>query len=185
MTLSAASTLARARAAIDKHVVYRLGAGGLHPEHALPCDKENRCDCSGFALWALGVSRFVQPSHPWIAHFPPLGGQFQWIDTSRIVQSARGGLPLAVVDNPSPGDLIVYGDKDGHEGHVGIVGQLGDIGGAPISVIHCSAGNMRRFGDAIKETAVENFWKARGALYVRPLDYGAEALGGADTPSTA
>jgi hypothetical protein len=173
--LTSANTLTRARLACGKRIEYRNGAGGLFPEHALPCDNANRCDCSGFSLWALGVSRWARPSHPWIADFPPIGGAFAWIDTTRLYLAAKAGLPMCEVEAPAPGDLIVYGDWRGfdgkmREGHVGIIGQLGEFGG-PLSVIHCSSGNWKKAGDAILETPLASFWKERGAIYARPLAY--------------
>ncbi len=164
------NTLARARSACGKHITYRLGCGGENPLVALPCDVENRCDCSGFALWALGVSRTVRLGHPWRDLFPPIAGQPYGIDTSRIVHAAHFGKAFRVVPVPAPGDLLVYPDVHAvRQGHVGIIGRVEE--GTPVTVIHCSAGNMRALGDAIAETAVEPFWRTRGAIYVRPLGY--------------
>lgn len=169
-------TIARVRNASGKGVAYKDGKGGLHPEYPLPCDEHNLCDCSGAALWALGVSRWIRAGHPWAEHFPPINGEFQWLDTTRIVQDAKATQKaFRIVAEPEPGDLIVYGDRAGHEGHVGVISEVRD--GQPVKVVHCSAGNYRATGDAIRETDVASFWHDRGAIYARPVDYPAKGVG--------
>lgn len=179
--------LSRARSATGKSIEYRNGCGGENPLVQLPCDADNRCDCSGFCLWSLGVSRTVRLGHPWRDRFPPIAGMPYGLDTSRIAQDATGAhKAFRAVPEPAPGDLIVYGDwKDAsggrREGHVGIVGQLGEFGG-PLTVIHCSRGNWTARGDAILETPVAAFWKSRGAIYARSLMYEAPAVGASGAP---
>lgn len=168
--LTSSQVLERARSACGKQITYRLGHGGDDPKAALPCDSGNECDCSGFALWALGVSRTVRLSHPWRDLFPPIKGQPYGIDTTRIVEDATGPeKAFRKVDIPEPGDFIVYGDGGGHEGHIGIVSAVHE--GHPTNVVHCSAGNMRSLGDAIAETTTLPFWFTRGAIYARPKMY--------------
>lgn len=168
--MNAADTLARARSAVGKQIAYRLGKGGEDPRTALPCDADKRCDCSGFALWAIGVSRTVRVAHRWRDRFPPIDGQPFGIDTTRIFADATGDRKaFRIVELPEPGDLLVYGDRHGHEGHIGIISSTEQ--GIPVMVIHCSAGNFRTTGDAIQETTLQPFWETRGAIYARPVDY--------------
>jgi hypothetical protein len=174
--MTPADTIARIRNACGKGVVYQNGHGGIHPEYPLPCDEHNACDCSGAALWAIGVARWVRASHPWVDRFPPLSGEFQWIDTTRIAKDASGlGLAFRAFREALPGDLIVYGDSGGSEGHVGVVTEV--YGGKATKIAHCSSGNYKATGDAIRETDVAPFWEKRGAIYARPIDYPTPTVG--------
>ena len=136
----------RARSAIGQGCVYALGRGGMHPEATFPWNAQKECDCSGFAMWALGLSRHQEPSVNATSGL--------WYDTSRIVHDATHEHALF---NAFPwelaaiGDLIVYGDRDGHQGHVGVVCTVNEEG--PATVTHCSHGNWTHLGDAIRETA--------------------------------
>jgi hypothetical protein len=73
VTPSSALTVTRALSQVGKPIHYKLGAGGMHPEDDSPT-RTAYCDCSGFAMWALGLSRF--DGHLW------------W-DTTRIVHDAE------------------------------------------------------------------------------------------------
>lgn len=142
----------RARACLGKRCRYRLGAGGVNPRALVPWNESLECDCSGFALWALGLSRAL------------------WYDTTRIAHEAREGaerlfiaVPMGLVE---PGDLLVYGDRRGadaveHQGHVGVVTVVAQSGAppGPVFVVHCSSGNWKRYGDAIYETGPEAWMK--------------------------
>ena len=67
------------------------------------------------------------------------------------------------IEAAKPGALIIYpGGKKG-VGHVGIVTQV--LKGAAIKVLHCSAGNYRKLGDAIAETGPE-VWKRDDARFL-------------------
>ena len=150
--------LTRARSAIGGGCRYGLGHGGMDPRTVHPWDKDALCDCSGFAMWALGVSR----KHGEI-----------WYDTTRMLDDAKGPKALfaAVEDVPvRAGDLIVYGDhknQDGavRQGHVGVVSEVGSDG-TPKRAVHCSHGNERRTGDAIGESNV-GLWLVAGGIVVR------------------
>jgi len=137
--------IARARSAAAKNVVYKLGAGGMRPDKAMPTDANNRCDCSGFVCWALGISR--QTTHPLYLNFN--GG---WINTNAMVNDAKESTgmfrPATLI---VPGVILVFASGGGHRvGHCGIVTKVG-AAGMPETVIHCSSGNSRN-GDAIQET---------------------------------
>jgi len=158
----------RARSAIGQSCIYRLGVGGMHPLNLVPWNQEHACDCSGFAAWALGVSRWLanpRRIHPWSGRF-----EGNWLETTAMVMNAtRGDGVLKIVpdETAEPGDLIVYGDEAGHQGHIGIVS-----GTSPLVVIHCSAGNFRHFQDAIHETGPDVFIH-HNALIVRAETVGA------------
>ena len=166
--MTPADTVDRARSAVGHGCDYHLGAGGMRPNEPHPWDKrEGRiaCDCSGFAMWAWGLSRFQKPV---------------WFDTSRIVAEARYGKglfeALATWADLKPGDGLVWGDRHGKQGHVGVVVSVD-----PVRVIHCSRGNWLKSEpkDAIQETDASVFEK-NGALAVRcklltvPVGAGAE-----------
>jgi hypothetical protein len=149
-----AALLARARSALGQGCAYALGKGGMNPESATPWGEKIESDCSGFALWGAGMPRLV------------------WLDTSRIVQIARDA-PRLFVKIPwieaRPGDFVVYPDRQGtdgnhHEGHIGVVSE---VHGGPTRVIHCSAGNWKRAGDAIQETGPEAWTMNAGSIVVR------------------
>lgn len=151
---------------------YVLGAGGFHPETSNPSSPHWQtgkvgCDCSGFVLWCWGVSR-VQRAPDGTDH----------INTDWLVADARGAQKrVMLVDLPSPGDAVVFGahvGKDGQRkiGHTGIIvaasGGMGSIF-ERMRVIHCSAGNFRRFGYAIAETDGQAFNGGKDTIFVRPL----------------
>lgn len=143
----------RALHACGRGTRYKLGAGGMDPKADLPSDN-GRCDCSGYASFCLGISRY-QPS--------TLG----WVETSRIVDDATGPHRLfRKVTEPRVGDLIVYGDSGGHEGHVGVVTAVKD--GQPTYIAHC---NGRTSPDAIVNERYTVWWKAakakHAAIYAR------------------
>lgn len=161
------SVLLRARSATGKQIIYRLGKGGMNASAALPCDASSFCDCSGFVAWCLGISRWIAaPKHPWHPDFPS-----DWLSTDSIHDDATKTLKrFRQVMEAKPGDLYVYPDSAQSQGHVGVIGDVYD--GSPSSIVHCSAGNFRQYGDAIRETPVGQFWRHRNAIIVRPVDSG-------------
>lgn len=141
----------RAHSAVGHGCVYRLGHGGMKPYRTVPWDDEMFCDCSGFACWCLGLSRFQDPV---------------WLDTSRIWSLAGAGNDIFTAadwKSAQAGDLLVYPDRtdtsgERQHGHVGLVVNSHQRG--PLLVIHCSSGNWTRHSDAIQETAPDA-WIAR------------------------
>lgn len=136
----------RARSAVGGGCRYRLGKGGFNPTSPVPWSKQFECDCSGFISWALGVSR--KTDNPWYVQFN--GG---WLETSAIVRDATS--PFGIFTEVArydalPGDVLVWGDRDGQQGHVGIVS-------GSTSIIHCSKGNWTLTQDAIRETGTHVF----------------------------
>ena len=163
--MTGSDVVARARSAIAKGCFYKLGAGGMRPHDPHPWDSANKCDCSGFAAWCLGVSR--QTDNPWYKE--QNGG---WFETSAIVRDCEtpyGVFALVTRQHALPGDLLVYGDYKGsdgatRQGHVGICSEANAKG--PVKVIHCSSGNYRKTGDAIRETDV-GWWNLAGGVVAR------------------
>lgn len=156
--IDAAEVLTRARSAIGKGCIYRLGKGGFAPGSTTPyLTIGTGCDCSGFAAWCNKVSRLLTN----VPHYEGFGN---WFETSALVRDARSSFGF-VTEVPwhaaRPGMLLVWGDHDGHQGHVGICSEVGADG--PTKAIHCSTGNLRAFGDAIAETSADLF-KHNGAL---------------------
>ena len=163
--MKGSEVVARARSVVAKGCLYKLGSGGMRPHDPHPWDSARRCDCSGFAAWCLGVSR--QTDNPWYKN--QNGG---WLETSAIVRDCEtpyGIFALVTRQHALPGDLLVYGDyksSDGvtKQGHVGICSESNAKG--PTKVIHCSSGNARKTGDAIRETDVQ-WWELAGGVIAR------------------
>jgi len=166
-TLADIATRAEVALAASLHhpVTYRLGAGGFNPDASLPWDASGRLDCSGFAAFCIGVSRFYKEM--------PAG---DWIETSQIYADATTGrVVFAKLDAPAVGALVVYPDRRAGgittQGHIGIVAETAaDSLGSEIAtrVIHCSSGNFRKTGNAIGRTAPTVFDK-NAAIYVAPV----------------
>lgn len=154
--------LHRARSFVGKGCRYRLGAGGRSRFLPDPWDELQQCDCSGFVAGVLEVDRYL-PNTPW--YDDQLG---QWLETTAIVRDAHS--PFGFWDPVSrllvqPGHVIVYGDRDGRQGHIGFVSRVTPEHEVA-AVIHCSAGNDRNTGDAIRETDPSVFLR-NGAMFVR------------------
>lgn len=148
----------RARSQLGRGVHYALGKGGIKSG----TDSVGLvCDCSGFIWWVLGRSRF--------------DGE-RWWDTRAIHDEALKDKEPRIFEyvawgEARPGDLLVWGDHNGHHGHIGIVTEMDAEG--PSRVIHCSAGNYRALKDAIAETD-PGIFKSNGAIVARPTWIGDE-----------
>lgn len=155
-----------AKSAVGRGTRYVLGQGGFHPLDSLPT-RSAACDCSGFAAWVLGISRWqADKGKPWSKHIP-------WIETSAIVADATGPQRLFKrITSPVPGCLVVYGDKKvlgvRRQGHVGIVAEV--VNGRAVKVIHCSKGNDRT-GDAIQITGPNVFENGRSIYCLLKEDW--------------
>lgn len=146
--------VARAKSALRVGTTYRLGAGAP-PNSPTPTDSYGACDCSGFVLWSLGVSRY-QPLFQFL--YKELG--HYWMNTDGMISDARNPTGLfSVADKALPGDILVYPSnyyarKLGWKGngprigHTGIIVETVQTGTAN-QVIHCSVSNMKKFGDAV------------------------------------
>ena len=146
-TITRADVIARARSAIGHRCRYELGHGGMRPQRTVPWDAEGACDCSGFAMWCLGLSRFMDP---------------YWYGTVMIYSDANTGSGIftrAEWKDALPGDLLVYPDRVGTDGqsHHGHVAVVVEVGGGPLAIVDCGAGNYRRHNDAIWEGPPDHF----------------------------
>jgi hypothetical protein len=140
--------LERARQAIGQEIIYKLGSGGLKPEQPSPANKDNECDCSGFAVWALHMSRMT--NHP--LYLKANGG---WINTDSICLDARQSTGFFTeILQPRLGCLVVFPSNSAY-GHIGIISEVVD--NEITKVIHCSSSNYKKFGDAIQETSPKVF----------------------------
>lgn len=156
MTSTPEDVVERARRCIGHGVAYVLGKGGFRSDTEFPwVTPEDGCDCSGFAMWCLGLPR-------------QFGGI--WYGTDQIVADAKGSSVLfhaVAFADARPGDLLVYPHPNPHQhGHVGVV-VLCDQG-KPSRVIHCSLGGWRNQKDAIQQTGA-GLWLvvAKNAIAVR------------------
>jgi len=95
------------------------------------------CDCSGFIAWSMGIPRELPP------------GSNKWLSTDEYWNSGKpvkaGLFSQIPIHEMNAGDLLVYPDNSGMQGHIGLVVQLNNT-----LVIHCSSGNFKNFGDAIR-----------------------------------
>lgn len=146
--------------AVPTPLQYRLSYGGKDPKAPQPGQSSWNhvwaCDCSGFASWALGVSRKLDA-------YPHWGG---YISTDSIWEAAtkKSGW-FEFVTTPQPGDLIVYpGHTDAHPiGHVGVV-----TSGGPSPLITDCHGQHHGDTTAV-DTRGPKLWLASGGRYVRWL----------------
>ena len=155
-SLTRFEVLARSRAAIGRGTTYKLGAGGRLSNPGVGTE----LDCSGFVAVVLGVDRYLEK---WLPHYE--GGD--WLETTTLVRDALSswGFVSAVPwPDAKPGDLLVWGDRGKGQGHVGVVATCGPDG--PKTVVHCSSGNFKQTGDAIRETGAGMFLR-NGAIAAR------------------
>lgn len=154
-----ARRIARARAAVRRGILYRLGHGGWNPKAELPGrpgpidagDRGSGADCSGFIAWDLELPR----QHTIVAGL--------WgISTVSLDRDGRtpGGL-FRQISAPVPGCLAVYPDRDGEQGHVGLVTEVSPH----LRGIDCSSSRSRKIGEAITERGFE-FFRDRGAIWL-------------------
>lgn len=110
--------LTRAHLALGQGIRYKLGYGGMDPSRSTPAESRllyrNRCDCSGYVAWCLGLSRKPKPYRPW------------WIETTNVYRDAVSARRVfRIIPEPVPGCVVVFGDytRNGikHEGHIGLV----------------------------------------------------------------
>jgi len=157
----AARVVARALSAVGT-CTYSLGKGGRHPEAASPGDGEGRCDCSGYASWAMGLDRKSDAID---------GG---WISTDSIVRDATGPRRMFRVvpaGQIRAGDLVVFGGRwaKGRRvaiGHVGVVVEAGPTIEA-CRVAHCHGPSGRSPAISVRDGRT---W--RRGIAVRPVAWG-------------
>ncbi len=137
-TCGTQQTMKRAKSALKHKTVYKLGKGGFDPSKPMT----TQCDCSGFIAWAIGIPRELPPKSN------------KWLSTD---QYWAGGKPVKAglfkqkdLSEAAVGDLLVYPDSGGHQGHISVISAIKN--NKPSLIIHCSSGNFKNFGDAIRET---------------------------------
>lgn len=167
----------RARSAVGRKTKYVLGGGKMTPVGEHPMDERGGCDCSAFVCWVLGINKH-QEGLAWLRRVN--GG---WYNTNGIwwdaVKERTGIFDCVPASGPIPGDVIVYpgrifGETGPAIGHVGIVSATQRPMTPPRdwvqvvkTVIHCSGGNFRKFGDAVAETGPEVFLAVKSTRVVR------------------
>ena len=67
------------------------------------------------------------------------------------------------------GDLLVYPDSGGNQGHIALINQV-DLN-MPSFIIHCSSGNFRNFGDAVRITNPNVFLTGNHNTRVMRINY--------------
>jgi cell wall-associated NlpC family hydrolase len=161
--LGRADVIARATSAADTETPY-VSPGKSPPLQAARWpDSWTGIDCSGFVAWCFRMSRRV--THP--LYVKTNGG---WFETTAL---HRDGMDVSGLFRPleraRPGSLLVYPDRDGKDGHVGLVMEADGPGIAGVrAIVHCSAGNHRRTGRAIRTTDATP-WVARNDSLI--IDY--------------
>jgi len=154
--MTVAELFERARSAIGKKIKYEFGAGGMFPENPTPANISNRCDCSGYVCWCLGISRKTNDD----LYVDYNGG---WINTDAMVYDANNPAGFfKKIETPKVGALVVYPSNRPTRkcGHVGIITEITSEDGVTVvkRVLHCSSGNSKK-GDAIAETPPDVFNK--------------------------
>lgn len=144
-------------------VRYQLGSGGSGWLRD-PDDPLDECDCSGFIAHCLGRSRNAVGATDL--------GATEWVESTQMVRDATGpqtwlrAFPLA---EARPGDIVVYGDREGRQGHCGIVVGPAAYGADPRTIDCGQAVASKRGAIAVKWKAL---WGRRGAIVARPVWYG-------------
>lgn len=142
------TVVARALSAVDTATEYALEKK-IQPKRTAEYWPEAgmRTDCSSFVAWCLRMSAKV--NHP--LYVKVNGG---WLETTAVYQDGlhKTGY-FSEVEHARPGSLLVFGDHAGKHGHMGIVVESDGPGiGGVRSVVHCSSGNFKQHGRAIRQT---------------------------------
>jgi hypothetical protein len=140
--MQVAAVLARANAAVQQGIHYKLGKGGMNPGSPTPASG-GLCDCSAFVAWCLGMSR--KTDELFYKNFN--GG---WIETTAVWTDIDSTVGIFESTSKRPGAVVVYPDASGHEGHIGII-----VDGT--HVVHCSHGNDTNAGNAVQITGLSVF----------------------------
>lgn len=150
-------TIQRAYSALDFTTQYKLGEGGFNP--IIPLTPQ--CDCSGFIAWVIGIPR----------EFPP--GSNRWLSTTEYW---TGGSPVLAgllsqveLHQTQVGDLLVYPHHNGQVGHIALVNEVKFS--QPVQILHCSSGNYKNFGNAVKITSTAVFFETVQTTRVMRINY--------------
>lgn len=159
-TCSTQQTMNRAHSVLNLKIVYKLGKGGFDPTKSFT----PQCDCSGFIAWAIGIPRELPPASN------------KWLSTDEYWS---GGKPVKQnlfkqynINEAMVGDLLVYPDNGGNQGHIALINQIEN--NTPKFIIHCSNGNYKNFGDAVRITSPSVFLAGNHNTRLMRINY--EAL---------
>ena len=189
--MNVVNVLARARSQIGLPTTYRMGGGKITPVGSDCRDESKSADCSAFICWVLGFRKW-QAESIWYMNELNDG----WYSTDGMWLDARRSFGFfEELAFPLPGAIVVYPAHRGRMGlpstpgpkvgHVGIVtevsrrpntragraGLLDDVEYVPTAakkVVHCSGGNFRGWGDAIRETDAAVWKRRRSTIYAWP-----------------
>lgn len=160
--MTVAELLKRARAQAKLPTIYGLGRGRtLGPD---PRDETGACDCSAYVCWCLDI-RKSQPALAWLRNVN--GGWYNtdgiWWDATKEATGFFEAIPA-----PRPGCVVVYPSSAHRDKKTPPIGQIGivtEVTGNSYRVIHCSNGNYKNFGDAIRETGPAVFLAQPAATF--------------------
>lgn len=150
--------LARVRSQVGQNTIYGLGRGTtVGPS---PRDETGACDCSAFVCWCLDI-RKRQTQFAWLTRL-----NHGWFNTDGIWWDATRETTgfFEKIDAPEPGAIVVFpsnaiSEQPGPKiGHVAVITSVAADGS--FRVVHCSSGNFKKTGDAIRETEPTMFTPA-------------------------
>lgn len=150
-------TMHRAHSALKLTTQYKLGEGGFNPIKPLT----PQCDCSGFIAWAIGIPR----------EFPP--GSNRWLSSTAYWAGGYPVLPglLSQIElqQAQVGDFWVYPHQNGQVGHIALIHEVNNS--QPTQILHCSSGNYKSFGNAVKITSTDVFFETKQTTRVMRINY--------------
>ena len=183
--------LERGRSQVELGTKYRLGGGKTIPRGSTCQDEDKGCDCSAFVCWVLRLPKW-QNDEIWYLDKLNDG----WLNTDGMWLDAKRSFGFfSELAFPLPGAIVVYPAHRGRMGlpstpgprigHVGIVtavsrrtnaraGRRGELEGVAFvptvakQVVHCSGGNFRGWGDAIRETDATVWERRRSTIFAWP-----------------
>lgn len=183
----------RARSQLGQAARYRLGGGKTDPRGSTCLDEDRSADCSAFVTWCFRLPKY-QAAEVW--YLEDLNGG--WLNTDGMWLDAHRPYGFfELLEAPLPGCLVVFPAHRGGPlglpeppgpkvGHCGIVLEVSrktagrdkdtpwEWSGQSIArtqadkVIHCSSGNARSWGDAIRETDTTVFDRRSSTIYAWP-----------------
>ena len=156
-TCGTQQTISRANSVLNLRTEYKLGKGGFDPTKSFT----PQCDCSGFIAWAIGIPR----------ELPPKSGK--WLSTDEYwaggIAPKKNLFKQRNLNEAEVGDLIVYPDSGGSQGHIGLITQIDHS--MPSLVIHCSNGNWKHYGDAVRATNPNVFLTGNHKTRIMRIEY--------------
>ena len=181
----------RAKGQVGLETKYRLGGGKTRPVGSNCRDEDDGCDCSAFVCWVLRLPKWQNDEIWYLDELNDgwLNTDGMWLDSKRsfgFFEELVFPLPGSIVVYPAHRDRMGLPSAPGPKvGHVGIVtevsrrqntraGRAGFLDGVEFvpttakKVVHCSGGNFRGWGDAIRETDATVWNRRRSTIYSWP-----------------